>query len=99
MFSVRRRYIRGDMIQVYKMFEQLDDLNLNDFFEVDRYSSTRGHNRKLKVKYSRLDCRKYSFSLRVVDLWNKLGCDTVNSKSLSVFKHHLDQNMSSLGFW
>ena len=62
MFSVRRRYIRGDMIQVYKMFEQIDDLNLYDFFEVDRDSSTRGHNRNLKVKYSRLDCRKYSFS-------------------------------------
>ena len=99
MFSVRRRYLRGDMIQVYKMFEGIDDININDFFEIAIDSSTRGHNRKLKTKYSRLDCRKYSFSLRVVDLWNRLGSDTVNSKSISAFKCHLDQDMSNLGYW
>ena len=99
MFSVRRRYIRGDMIQVYKMFEKIDDINIEDFFELVSDSSTRGHNRKLKVRYSRLDCRKYFFSLRVVDLWNKLRYETVNSKSIDTFKHHLDQDMTSLDYW
>ena len=99
MFSVERRYVRGDMIEVYKMFEGLDDLDINDFFEVVGEGRTRGHNRKLKAKYSRVDCRKYFFSLRIVDLWNKLGRDTVNSNSLNVFKPRLDQDMNSLGYF
>ena len=99
MFSVKRRYVRGDMIEVYKMFEGLDDLDVNDFFEVVGEGRTRGHNRKLKVKYSRLDCRKYFFSIRAVDLWNKLCRDTVNSKSLNTFKTCLDRDMSNLGYW
>ena len=99
MFSLRRRYIRGDMIEVYKMFEGLDDLDINEFFEVDEDDRTRGHSRKLKVRYSRLDCRKYFFSLRAVDLWNKLGSDTVNSDSLYCFKNRLDRDMNILGYW
>ena len=32
MFSLERRYKRGDMIEVYKIFTGLDDLKLEDFF-------------------------------------------------------------------
>ena len=49
MYSVERRYRRGDMIEVFKMFSELDDLKVKDFFELD--TGTRwGHSRKLKVK-------------------------------------------------
>ena len=61
------------MIEVYKIFEGLDKVSIEDFFELDTDSRTRGPTRKLKTKYSRLDCRKYFFSLRIVNLWNKLN--------------------------
>ena len=35
MYSVERRYRRGDMIEVFKMFSGLDDLKVEDFSEVD----------------------------------------------------------------
>ena len=35
MYSVERRYRRGDIIEVFKMFSGLDDLKVEDFFEVD----------------------------------------------------------------
>ena len=58
--------------------------------------NTRGHNFKIKTKYSRVDMRKYSFAVRVVELWNKLSYDTVNSESLNVFKNRLDNDMNKL---
>ena len=85
------------MIEVFKMFSGLDDLKVEDFFEVDT-ATRRGHSRKLKVKYARLNIRKYSFSIKIVDLWNKLSEDTVTSKTLDSFKRLLDRDMSRLGF-
>ena len=96
MFSLERRYRRGDMIEVYKIFTGLDDIKLEDFFELDN-DDRRGHSRKLKVKYSRLDIRKYSFSVRVVGLWNRLSEQTVSSESLESFKKSLDRDMTCLG--
>ena len=60
----------------------------------------RGHSKKLKVKGMQraLNCRKYSFSMRIVDLWNRLSEDTVSSGSLDTFKRLLDRDMSNLGF-
>ena len=97
MYSLGRRYKRGDMIEVYKIITGLDDLNVEDFFEFDNHGR-RGHSKKLKVKYARLDIRKYSFSVRVVNLWNSLSEDTVNSESMDSFKKRLDRDMTNLGY-
>ena len=76
----------------------LDDLKLEDFFELDT-SATRGHSKKLKKQSFELDVRKYFFSNRIFELWNKLSEDTVSSKSLDAFKKLLDRDMSDLGYW
>ena len=84
------------MIEVFKMFNGLDDIKVEDFFDVDT-ATRQGHSRKL-IKYARLNIRKYSFSIRIVDLWNKLSEDTVTSKIFDSFKKLLDRDMSRLGF-
>ena len=38
---------------------------------------TREHNCALVKKQSRLDVRKYSFSKRTINVWNKLSTDCV----------------------
>jgi len=86
-----RRYKRGDMIEVYKIFSGLED-----FFVIDN-DGRRGHYRKLKVKSGRLDIRKFPFSVRIVSLWNKLSEETVSCKSLDSFKKLLDRDMTNLG--
>ena len=35
MYSLERRYIRGDLIEVYKMFNGLDDINVEDYFDLN----------------------------------------------------------------
>ena len=96
MFSVERRYIRGDMIEVYKIINGLDDICADSFFEFNT-DGRRGHSKKLKVRKSRLDIRKYSFSVRVVNLWNKLSEETISSENLNQFKTSLDKDMDRMG--
>ena len=96
MFSLERRFIRGDMIQMYKMFEGLDSLNINDFFLLNQDSRCRGHSRKIVKKHCRLDARKYFFSQRGVEMWNSLPQEVVSSSSLNMFKGRLDSYMGSI---
>ena len=97
MYSLERRYVRGDMMQLYKIFTGMDDLKLDDFVEMCE-DNRRGHSKKLKVQKFRLNCKKHVFSVRVVGLWNKLKSDTVCSESLDTFKRLLDRDMDILEY-
>ena len=59
-------------------------VNRNMFFEVKEGSRTRGHNAALVKEQCRLDMRKYSFSQRVINEWNKLPNDCVSASSVNV---------------
>ena len=41
-------------------------------------------------KQARLDIRKYTFGMRVVDSWNKLPDDVITAESTQTFKEKLD---------
>ena len=88
------------MIEVFKMFKGMDDVNVSDFFELSETNrdEPRWHNFKIKTKTCKLDIRKYSFSLRVVYMWNRLSPNTVNSESLNVFKSRLDSDMNKIDY-
>src|ERR1700755_918309 len=93
MFSVERRFLRGDMIQVYKIFAS----DNNTEIEKDCGRVTREHDKKIKKKPCHLDLRKYSFSNRVVNFWNDLPQEIVDCDSLVKFKRGLDRYMDDLG--
>ena len=42
MFSIERRFIREDLIEIYKIVHQLENIKLETFFEYNN-SVTRGH--------------------------------------------------------
>ena len=87
---VYRRH-RGDMIEVYKILHGLYDQEAGLVLERNEQGKTRGHSLKLKTKRSRYDIRKFSFSVRIVSLWNSLEEQTVNADSLNSFKNRLDR--------
>ena len=93
MFSVEYRFLRGDMIETYKILTGKSGIRHNGLFEIDKSERNRGHHLKLKKQRCRLDIRKYSFSHRVVDEWNKLPSVVVESESIDVFKSRLDSYM------
>ena len=45
----------------------------------------------------RLDMRKYSFSQRVINEWNKLPKDCVNASSANMFKNRIDRYLIRAG--
>ena len=45
-----------------------------------------------------LDMRKYSFSQRVINEWNKLPNDCVNASSVNMFKNRIDRYMMRAGY-
>ena len=68
--TLEARRTRADIIEVFKIMKGLEGLNREDFFEMEVDKRTRGHTLKILKRGARLDCRKYSFSQRVVNNWN-----------------------------
>ena len=54
----------------------------NILFEIKESKITRGHKFTLVKKQSRLDVRKFSFSQRTINVWNKLSTDCVHASSV-----------------
>ena len=50
MFSLRRRRLRGDMIEVFKIIHGIDKVNLGKLFCVDENRRIKGHGFCLKIK-------------------------------------------------
>lgn len=87
--------VRGDMIEVYKIMNNLyDQYASNDILitwesQVDRTS--RGNSKKLYLTRSNTKIRKHSFAIRVVETWNHLPDSIVNAPSLNTFKNRFDK--------
>ena len=57
---------------------------------------TREHGMKMRYKYSRLDIRRYSFSVRVARDWNGLPDDVVKSPTLNIFKSRINKHWKDI---
>ena len=72
-------------------------LILTFFFEIKESKITRGHNFTLVKKQSRLDVRKFSFSQRTINVWNKLSEECVHASSVNMFKNRIDKYLVKAG--
>ena len=43
------------------------------------------------IESSRLDVRRYLFSLRTINVWNKLSTDPVHVSSMNMFKTRIEK--------
>ena len=68
------------------------------FFSIKKDSRTRGNEVKLLKDQCRLDIRKYSFSQRTINEWNKLPTDCVTASSVSMFKDRVDTYLRKAGY-
>ena len=92
--SLNYRRTRGDMITVFKLAHSKD---FHIMFTPCK-NITRGHNLKIEKHFNRLEVRKNCFSHRVVNQWNALEYDTVNSKTVNEFKKRLDNELKELRY-
>ena len=96
--TLETRRLRGDQIEVFKILNGYENIDSNIFFEIKESKITRGHNNTLVKKQSRLDVRKYSFSQRNINVWNKLSTDCVHASSVNMFKNKIDKYLAKAGY-
>ena len=89
--SLEKRRIRGDLIEVFKLIKGIDKVDYNIFFKIDINPRVRGHRFKLIKQRFNTNLRKFFFSNRVIDTWNKLPAEVVDSDSVNSFKIRLDK--------
>ena len=68
------------------------------FFKLKEGSRTRGHKAALVKEKCRLDMRKYAFSQRVINEWNKLPNVCVNASSVNMFINRIDRYLIKAGY-
>ena len=86
-----RRY-RMDMIQVFKILNNIDDVKMEGMFEYSDLN-TRGHSKKLNKPRALKSYRMHSFCIRTIEKWNDLTEDMVNSATVLSFKTMYDRYM------
>ena len=88
--SLKARRFRGDIIQCFKIFRGIDDVNVQDLFILSTVKSTRNSSEKIFIQQSRTNLRKFCFTNRVAPIWNKLPTNYKNAQDTNQFKNIID---------
>ena len=86
--SLEVRRIEYDLILLYKLVNGLVDMDSDGFFTYNQ-NNTRGHNSRINIQSSRLNCRKYFFIDRTVPIWNALPPRLIENSCIGKFKSDL----------
>jgi len=89
--TLETRRLRGDLIEAFKISKGYD--TGSEIFFSKNVSNLRGHSMKVTKKNFKLDVRKFSFSNRVINEWNGLSEEIIQSKSLAGFKKRIDYHL------
>ena len=95
--TLETRRLRGDQIEVFKIVNGYEDVDRNMFFKLKEGSRTRGHKAALVKEQCRLGMRKYSFSQRVINEWNKFP-NRGNASSVNMLKNRIDIYLIRVGY-
>ena len=93
--SLKKRRVKTDMIELFKIINGYTCLQPERFFTFNVQARTRGHNFKIYPNFSHLNVRKYFFTNRVVEMWNRLPINIVNASNVFNFKKMLSDYLTN----
>ena len=102
--SLKSRRLRGDLIQTYKIINQVDDVDTNHFFKManmtdNKSNITRKSYQKILHQQNLTNTRRYSFSHRVIKHWNSLPEHVKKAQNTNSFKTALDKQEMVRNTW
>ena len=87
--SLEYRRKRADVMQTYKIMNNIDRIDEKEFFKPCKEVRTRGHSMSVQKTQCKSLVRRNTFSQRVVNDWNALPDAVVTSGSINQFKGRL----------
>jgi hypothetical protein len=88
--SLEYRRLRADMVTIYRITHQIDDVAHHDLLPPLSTSTTRGHPFKLTKERTRTTKARNILRHRPIDTWNSLPTEVVTAPSLNAFKNRLN---------
>ncbi|PKU33574.1 hypothetical protein llap_16122 [Limosa lapponica baueri] len=96
LFSLKKRRLRGDLINAYKYLKGGLKEDGAGLFPVVPSDRTRDNRHKLGHRKFHSNTRKNFFTVKVTEPWNKLPREVVDFPSLEILKTHLDAVLSDV---
>lgn len=87
--SLKFRRLRGDLIQTFKIFNRIDDIDPSHIFDLNINTNTRNSLFKIFIAHAKTNTRKNTFRYRTAKHWNNLTNKTKTAKTVNTFKNHL----------
>ena len=89
--SLEMRRLQYDLIMIYKILNNLIDLNFDQFFRLMKTRYNLRHHRFAlqNPSLAKTSILRNMFKYRVINAWNSLSDTAVSSKSLDIFKTSL----------
>ena len=82
------------------MYRGLSVTPFNQFFATSLLTNTRGHTAKIQKARCNFDVRRFFFSERVIDRWNRLQLEYIDVKTVNSFKTVLERKRQrKMGFF
>ena len=93
LFSLEKRRLRGKLIECFKILRGFTNMEIEGILTIAPELPTRGNGLKLRGHRVNLDVTKYFYTNDIVDKWNSLPENVVNSTSIDMFKNKLDRHL------
>src|SRR5215469_15367463 len=97
--SLGTRRLRGRLIEIFKILNKFDNVDYKKFFRYDNNNITRSNDKKLhnlRNRPSVTEVAKNFFTNEVVEKWNGLPLEVVNSTSIDSYKKNLDRHFKNV---
>jgi ribonuclease P/MRP protein subunit RPP40 len=96
--TLETRRLKGDLIQIYKIFNGIDRVSLRKDPRKVTKSITRSHNQQItRENFKNCPLRNNFLFNRNATTWNNLPKSVVSSISVNSFKANLDRHIKSNG--